>query len=236
MTSFPQVGAHGANLESASTEIIQLILYVAGQTPKSMAAFANLKKVCEEHLPGRHRIEVVDLLEQPQLGAETRSWRSRPWCESSPSRSVELSATCRTRPGSWSASTSAHSLLKEYPPVGENSADATVRFERALSERCGEQYVLKLYVTGMTGRSVEAIRTVRATCDEHLEGRYQLEVIDINNRPARLRDEHIIAIPTLVRNLPLPTRRLVGGLSDKSRVMRGLELRVDDESKLQPRD
>lgn len=120
--------------------------------------------------------------------------------------------------------------------MGENSADATVRFERALSERCGEQYVLKLYVTGMTGRSVEAIRTVRATCDEHLEGRYQLEVIDINNRPARLRDEHIIAIPTLVRNLPLPTRRLVGGLSDKSRVMRGLELRVDDESKLQPRD
>src|SRR4051794_2831610 len=80
-------------------------------------------------------------------------------------------------------------------------------------------YVLRLYVTGKTSRSTRAVENVRAICDEYLEGRYDLEVIDIYQRPALLAGEQIIAAPTLVKKLPLPMRRLVGDMSDRQRVL-----------------
>jgi len=87
-----------------------------------------------------------------------------------------------------------------------------------------ERYVLRLYVTGMTPRSAEAIKNLQAICNEYLEGRYDLDVIDIYQQPVLTRGEQIIAAPTLIRKLPLPMRRLVGDMSDRERVLIGLDL------------
>jgi circadian clock protein KaiB len=86
-------------------------------------------------------------------------------------------------------------------------------------------HLLRLYVAGTTPRSSRAIKTLRAICEEHLKGRYRLEVIDIYQRPALARDEQIVATPTLIRALPPPLRRLIGDLSDVDRVLVGLDLR-----------
>ena len=87
------------------------------------------------------------------------------------------------------------------------------------------RYVLRLYVTGMTPRSRLAIANTRSVCEEHLEGRYELEVIDLTERPQLAKDEQIIAAPTLIKKLPLPLRRLVGDLSNTERVLLGLDLK-----------
>jgi len=75
-----------------------------------------------------------------------------------------------------------------------------------------ERFILRLYVAGTTPQSMRAILNARKFCEEHLDGRYQLEVIDIYQRPTLARDEQIVAAPTLVRHLPLPLRKLVGDL------------------------
>jgi circadian clock protein KaiB len=85
-------------------------------------------------------------------------------------------------------------------------------------------YVMSLYVTGMSHRSLEAVEAIKAICEEHLRGHYELEVIDIYQRPAIARSEQIIAAPTLVKRLPYPLRRLIGNLSDTDRVLHGLDL------------
>jgi len=87
-----------------------------------------------------------------------------------------------------------------------------------------DRYVLRLYVTGMTPRSTEAIRNLQAICDEYLEGRYDLDVIDIYQQPALAKGEQIVAAPTLIRKLPLPMRRLVGDMSKREHVLMGLDL------------
>ncbi|MBV9521388.1 MAG: circadian clock KaiB family protein [Alphaproteobacteria bacterium] len=86
------------------------------------------------------------------------------------------------------------------------------------------EYVLRLFVTGTTTRSIKAIASIRRICQEHLRGRYQLEVIDLYQHPERAKDEQIIAAPTLIRQLPLPLRRLVGDLSDSEKVLLGLAI------------
>ena len=90
-----------------------------------------------------------------------------------------------------------------------------------------DELVLRLYVAGTTPRSTRAIVDARSFCETHLAGRYRLEVIDIWQRPALAREEQIIAVPTLVRRHPGPTKKLVGDLSDAARVMAGLELQGD---------
>lgn len=90
-----------------------------------------------------------------------------------------------------------------------------------------EKYVLRLYVTGMTERSAQAIATIRSICKERLRGRYDLQVIDIYQYPKLAKDEQIIAAPTLVKKLPLPLRRFIGALSDRDRVLLGLDLIPD---------
>ena len=87
-----------------------------------------------------------------------------------------------------------------------------------------ERYVLRLYITGMTARSVRAVKNLRAICDEFLVGRYDLEVIDIYQHPALTRDDQIIAAPTLIKQFPLPTRRVIGDMSNRERVLHGLDL------------
>lgn len=104
---------------------------------------------------------------------------------------------------------------------------ATRNFEKALDKASGpppERYVLRLYVTGMTPRSIRAVENVRAICVEHLNGRYDLEVIDIYQQPTLAKGEQIIATPTLIKKLPLPLRRVIGDMSDTDRVLLGLDL------------
>lgn len=86
--------------------------------------------------------------------------------------------------------------------------------------------MLRLYVTGMTPRSARAISSIRALCQEHLLGHYSLQVIDIYKHPQLTREEQIVAAPTLIKKLPLPLRRMVGDLSDRERVLLGLDLRA----------
>ena len=108
-------------------------------------------------------------------------------------------------------------------------ADSTNAFEEALAAaQPDESYVLRLYVTGMTPRSTQAVASIKAICDELLEGRYDLEVIDIYQHPVLAKDEQIVAAPTLVKQLPAPLRRLIGNLSDRERVLMGLDLRAVD--------
>jgi len=87
------------------------------------------------------------------------------------------------------------------------------------------RYVLRLYVTGTTSRSVRALESVRRICDQHLAGDYQLEVIDIYRNLALARGDQIVAAPTLVKRLPLPLRRLIGDMSNEEKVLMGLDLR-----------
>jgi len=87
-----------------------------------------------------------------------------------------------------------------------------------------ERYILRLYVTGMTPRSVRAVKNLQAICDEYLKDRYDLEVVDIYQQPALAKGEQIIAAPTLVKKLPLPMRRIVGDMSLRARVLVGLDL------------
>ena len=87
------------------------------------------------------------------------------------------------------------------------------------------KYVLRLYITGMTPRSAHAIENVRAICEEHLHGTYELEVIDLYQQPVLAQGEQIIAAPTLIKRLPLPLRRVIGDMSNTDRVLIGLDLR-----------
>ena len=86
------------------------------------------------------------------------------------------------------------------------------------------EYVLRLFVTGMTTRSSRAVNNLRIICDEYLEGRYQLEVIDIYQQPALTKGEQIVAAPTLIRKFPLPMRRIIGDMSNRDGVLLGLDL------------
>jgi circadian clock protein KaiB len=103
--------------------------------------------------------------------------------------------------------------------------DVTEEFERSLQKDGNEKYVLRLYITGITPKSTHAIQNVRKICEENLKGRYELEVIDIYQQPVLAKDEQIIAAPTLIKKLPLPLRRLIGDMSDKERILVGLDLR-----------
>jgi circadian clock protein KaiB len=87
------------------------------------------------------------------------------------------------------------------------------------------QYELRLYVAGQTPRSMEAFGNLKKICEEHLKGRYSIEVIDLLENPRLAKGDQILAIPTLVRRLPEPVRKIIGTLADTERVLVGLDLR-----------
>ena len=87
-----------------------------------------------------------------------------------------------------------------------------------------ERYVLRLFVAGMTARAGRAIENVRGICDEHVRGRYDLEVIDIYQQPHLAKGEQIIAAPTLIKKAPLLFRRIVGDMSNGERLLAGLDM------------
>jgi len=87
---------------------------------------------------------------------------------------------------------------------------------------------LRLYVAGQTPKSIRAFANLKLLCEEHLKGRYQIEVIDLRENPQLARDDQIVAIPTLVRRLPRPLRTIIGYLSNSVRLLVGLDLRKID--------
>ncbi len=89
----------------------------------------------------------------------------------------------------------------------------------------GEKYILRLYVTGTTTRSMRAIANVKKICEEHLKGRYELQIVDLYQQPQLAKGEQIFAIPTLIRRLPPPLRQIIGDMSETERVLMGLDLR-----------
>jgi circadian clock protein KaiB len=102
---------------------------------------------------------------------------------------------------------------------------AAAKSRRFAKAAASEEYVLRLYVAGLTPRSRSAIENITSICEEYLQGRYDLEVIDVFKRPVLAREEQIIATPTLVKKLPAPLRRFIGDLSTKEKVLVGLDLR-----------
>lgn len=101
----------------------------------------------------------------------------------------------------------------------------TEAFEQALAGAAPARYVLRLYVTGMTPKSRRAIANIQAICAQHLQGRYDLQVIDIYQQPRLAEGDQIVAVPTLVKQLPGPLRRIIGDLSDREQVLMGLDLK-----------
>lgn len=114
------------------------------------------------------------------------------------------------------------------PALARTRATSSLQRELARSSTAGEteRYVLRLYVTGMTPASTRAIERVKQFCEDHLSGRYDLEVVDIYQLPALARDEQIVATPTLVKVLPAPLRRFIGDLSRIENVLFGMDLRA----------
>jgi circadian clock protein KaiB len=106
--------------------------------------------------------------------------------------------------------------------LSKEEKDETGKFENAAEGK--EKYLLRLYVTGMTPRSVLAIENIRRICEERLKGRYELEVVDIYQQPERAKEAELVAAPTLIKRLPLPLRKLVGDMSNTERVLIGLNL------------
>jgi circadian clock protein KaiB len=97
--------------------------------------------------------------------------------------------------------------------------------QKALNAAADEQYVLKLYITGVTPKSTRAIQNVKRICEEHLKGRYILEIVDVYQQPEQARSENIIAAPTLIKRLPAPLRKMIGDMANTERILIGLDLR-----------
>lgn len=105
-----------------------------------------------------------------------------------------------------------------------NSTDELEAVAAATSAPVNAQYVLRLYIIGTTAQSMRAVSNIRKICEENLEGRYKLDVVDITQHPALAKGEQIIAAPTLIKILPLPTRRFIGDMSQTERILVGLDL------------
>ncbi len=99
-------------------------------------------------------------------------------------------------------------------------------WERAVAEQ-EEIWYLRLYVAGQSPKSLRAFANLTTLCEEHLAGRYEIELIDLVDDPSLARSDDILAIPTLVRRLPAPQRRIIGDLSNTERVLVGLRLEPD---------
>jgi circadian clock protein KaiB len=93
------------------------------------------------------------------------------------------------------------------------------------TRRPQDEWILRLYTAGETARSAAALQNLEAICEEHLAGRYRIEVVDLVKQPQLARGDQIVAVPTLVRRLPPPMKRIIGDLSNEDSVLVGLDLR-----------
>jgi circadian clock protein KaiB len=113
--------------------------------------------------------------------------------------------------------------------VGAIPGDGEARLRAALEAQASQTLVLRMYVSGMTLRSAEAIRAIKRICEEHFPGRYDLEVFDLYQSPERAAEADVLAAPTLDKLQPEPVVRMIGNMTDEQRVLRSLGVPVDDE-------
>ncbi|OHB50257.1 MAG: hypothetical protein A2Y10_04525 [Planctomycetes bacterium GWF2_41_51] len=107
----------------------------------------------------------------------------------------------------------------------KNSSSIEKELTKKAKQSAKQKYVLKLYVAGINSKSSAAIRNITRICEENLKGRYDLKIFDIYQHPPLAKGEQIIAVPTLIRKLPPPLRKLIGNLANKQRVLLGLDIR-----------
>jgi len=115
-------------------------------------------------------------------------------------------------------------------PATDRADELTAAFERAAADQSQVKYVLTLYVAGLRLRSQRSIENVRRLCEEHLAGRYELQIIDIYQQPALAQGAQIIAAPTLVKKLPPPLRQIIGDMSDDGRVLVAMGVKLPDSA------
>jgi len=107
----------------------------------------------------------------------------------------------------------------------QKKVDMLKEMEKKVAQNKKSKYILSLYISGATNRSKTAIENIKKICEENLKGRYELEIIDVFQQPEKLRDEQIIAVPTLIKRLPAPIRKFIGDLSNNESVLIGLGLK-----------
>ncbi|SRR5579883_1833218 len=121
-------------------------------------------------------------------------------------------------------------MMNDVPPEGtevpqEDTEDALASFERAITGLDQPQhYCLRLYIAGATPHSIAALENLKAICETYLQGQYELEVIDVYQSAQTLQTDHVVAVPTLIKQLPLPLRQIIGDLSNTDQVLLGLNL------------
>ena len=119
--------------------------------------------------------------------------------------------------------------VKAKTPAKRPARKKNATVEKPEMEKNGpavrKKYLLRLYVAGQTPRSLQALSNLKRICEEHLAGRYHVEVIDLLIKPQLAAGDQILAIPTLVRTIPKPARRIIGDLSNTERVLVGLDVR-----------
>jgi circadian clock protein KaiB len=111
----------------------------------------------------------------------------------------------------------------------KDNSKAEKDLESALEHRGQERFVLRLYVAGTTPKSAHAIANLKKICEEELHGRYDLEVIDMYQQPEAANGDQVLAVPTLIKQLPAPLRKMIGDLSDRDKVIVGLGIKPKDQ-------
>lgn len=106
----------------------------------------------------------------------------------------------------------------------QSEKNATEAFEKALFPKETRDYLLRLYIAGTTPQSINALKTIKAICEEYLKGHYELEVIDVYQQPSLAKPDNIVALPTLIKKLPLPLQRIIGDLSKTEKILIGLDI------------
>src|ERR1700688_2413853 len=115
---------------------------------------------------------------------------------------------------------------KKTGPAGKRKRRSPGEMEQSGSHSLQAKYILRLYINGSTLKSALAVKNIKQVCEQHLNGRYELEITDICQQANLARDEQIVAVPTLIKRLPHPLRRLIGDLSDQDKVLFGLDLKI----------
>jgi circadian clock protein KaiB len=112
-----------------------------------------------------------------------------------------------------------YSVEEKYDPKA-----STEEFEEALQGLESKRFLLRLYISGQTSKSLRAIENIERICQEHLQGRFELEIIDLKEHPERAEQEQILAAPTLIKQLPPPLRKFIGDMTDTEQVLLGLNI------------
>jgi circadian clock protein KaiB len=116
-------------------------------------------------------------------------------------------------------------MKARHDGASQRPRKAGVRTQRSPARGGPSSWQLRLYIAGQTAKAAAAIENLQRICERRLQGRYQLEVVDLLKNPQLARGDQILAIPTLVRKLPPPMKKIIGDLSDEERVLVGLDLR-----------